>query len=89
MQAIFQPLQGLFDAIVYGATDPTFTTNYKVYKIYYIFSFFLILTNNFKQRIFMRIVEKTKYTKIETSVNKAELDFDYSYSSTSNYNIIN
>jgi hypothetical protein len=29
LQAVFQPLQGLFDGLVYGLNDPTFTTNYK------------------------------------------------------------
>eukprot|EP00026_Physarum_polycephalum_P012244 Phypoly_transcript_12532.p1 GENE.Phypoly_transcript_12532~~Phypoly_transcript_12532.p1 ORF type:complete len:324 (+),score=5.27 Phypoly_transcript_12532:138-1109(+) len=29
LQSVFQPLQGLLDALVYGVNDPTFTTNYK------------------------------------------------------------
>lgn len=46
LQAIFQPLQGLFDAIVYGATDPTFTTNYKVinlFNFYIIFIYYIFI----------------------------------------------
>lgn len=39
LQATFQPLQGLFDAIAYGANDPSFTTNYKVLSLIPFLSF--------------------------------------------------